>query len=418
MKGASPSTTIDIPYHECNILKKQILSICCLLFLAVHTSAVAQVLSQDSGGKSSIVYPGGTISIDVTQKSLSVDLNYLGDDSLSNNRMVWGISLKGTNKSGYAKLFQAKELVPGVSVAGTIGRIWAHDLETDKILREKRKKYVQVKEVLQKFICCYEQKINAIFKNQTAGLGDSDKRVLQSFMQKYFKGNIDTLQLHEQLSEYAQASQEKNVVSAVDYIIAAHNEYLKLLKDKEESLNDATAEVHALEEQSRYRRYWIYFNFGLDARKFKTFSAIDTTGLSSSFSYTNFKGTFCNVGINYLKGGSWLFGAALGLRKTDNFSRLEMKDFSLETTYISGNEKLKTESKSPPTKVHMRPLKCMKSIVTSCISKNSEKKTSWLGTCSIFGDHGHWTLKIQLQPTSAPERISSARQVSFRVEFI
>ena len=38
-----------------------------------------------------------------------------------------------------------------------------------------------------------------------------------------------------------------------------------------------------------------------------------------------------------------LFGAAVGLRKTDNFGSLEKKEFKLEASYTLDNQKLKTE---------------------------------------------------------------------------
>lgn len=90
-----------------------------IALFSIFSVANAQVLFQDAKGNSSIIYPGGTIGINIIESEISFSYSNFGKND--KNGIVYGFDIKGSNASGIANLFDAGKLVPKANLNGFIG---------------------------------------------------------------------------------------------------------------------------------------------------------------------------------------------------------------------------------------------------------------------------------------------------------
>ena len=110
-----------------------------LLFSLVLISNVlsAQTLAQDAEGKSSVLYQGGSIGIDITKANITFAYTNLGlapaSDVSLKSKFIWGVNASGKNNDGVTNLFEKGYFQPEASLGGFVGLKYRFDSKPPSI---------------------------------------------------------------------------------------------------------------------------------------------------------------------------------------------------------------------------------------------------------------------------------------------
>lgn len=218
--------------------------------LAIH----GQVVNQDAEGKSTIVFPGGTIGIDIGETALSfnfMNIQYTTEDGTNGNSpkgFILGVNARTENKSGIGKLFESGKVVPGSSLLVTFGYLWENKNYLDMAKWEK-----------------------------------SDQSRKNDIMSP---GNVS------------------------------------------------------------HSRYVIFTRIGASAGSFKSYTPLESSEIKDQFEKIEYSSLSIQIGANIQLGKGMLLGFAAGFQKdANNLETLKKKEFTLNTTQSSEDQKLVEEEK-------------------------------------------------------------------------
>jgi len=264
------------------------------LFVGGLNFASAQTLSQDADGKSTIVYQGANISLDLTKANLTFDFTNLGSltktlDRTWKPKLAWGINAYGKNEEGTSFLFNRGELQASAGLGGFLGLRFRIDPASGKERILNRDIYSLVK--------------NA----------DRNRLIINSLKNKK---PMDTLQINALTKE----------------IESLESEFLQ----KQDALK-------ALEEGIPRQILLFYVKGGRNATSFKL-EEVNPIGvpISKTFTTTDFYGGNLAVGANY-EVGRWLLGLEVNREFTNNFETLNKSTYILKNTEVSGVNTLESQ---------------------------------------------------------------------------
>ncbi|UCH97528.1 MAG: hypothetical protein JSV88_11935 [Candidatus Aminicenantes bacterium] len=317
-----------------------------ILVLVTALNLHAQILNQDAEGKSTIIFPGGVIGLDLGKTSLSFDYNNF--NTLKPKGIVLGIRAQAKNNSGVAKLFDTGKLTPEGSLSATVGYFSSRD--TFKNITEIRKVRKRENELkisrnnIKKDIT--QNKYKEEFEAHIEGLSDGTKDKIRALRNDHYDP-APHIKLKTELNNFKNANRAAGIEEAVDRIIAAINGRLAELTNIEIEYNKTKEKRIEMEKNVTYQRWLGYVNFGFNASSFKLYSETDSSDLSDHFEDKYFNGGFVNFGFNLQMKGDWLLGISFGYEKTNNFNILSKskKEYTLEATQTSQEQKLTSEKK-------------------------------------------------------------------------
>jgi hypothetical protein len=313
---------------------KNILFVC---LLVGTLSANSQFLTQSAEGKSAIPLPlrGAGISVDIGKTEVAFGVNNYSKvfDSVT-NQWFWGANLTGKNKKGFANLFNAGDIVPegdlllftGYSISNTQ---WiSNNYHNSKL-------YDSIKEAKQEIVT-----INASLYSLTKKSFNThkpkikDQKIADSIISQLEDTLEDNPDIRPVLEWYKKSDKELEAfISAVS-------------ADVEKIRAGIVRKTHAIRVENKKRRIkadsiffkdhhpWrltLFLQGGIRAREFKRYLGITTPDFGKSFQDTIFRGGHFGIGANFHIGNLWI-GATYSYLKTDNFSTLSGKEYTLRRT--------------------------------------------------------------------------------------
>jgi hypothetical protein len=246
--------------------------------LAIH----GQVVNQDAEGKSTIVFPGGLIGIDLGETALSFNFMNIHDGT-EDKGFLWGVTASAENKLGIGKLIESGKVVPGGSFLVTFGYHKAHESYMDmarwensseqvrweNLKKEERKKRA-IKEYLS--IEIYNKKrFSEQLLSASTVISDTDRDKLRGLIEKYWLEK----DLDKKLKDLKEKCDDNELKKVRDKIIDIINEVKPLFENieaNEKELIAITKERIEIEESVSYNRYVLFTRIGVSAGSFKSYT--------------------------------------------------------------------------------------------------------------------------------------------------
>lgn len=267
------------------------------LLVIFATPCFSQTLSQDAEGKSTILYQGGNISLDIAKENLTFAYSNhanlsLRPYTLGVPKFAWGVNAYGKNEDSKSLLFERGKFQPNVGFGGFLGLSFKLD---DNPSAEELKKV--------------EEEIEAMNKSREIVL--EQIKLLEPKRDKRSKTKLAQRKVQ--------------------------------LKTLEKAITDKDAIREKLGSKVIRKRSLIYVKGGRSATSFKREeSNLSGIPLSKSFINQDFKGGNFGIGINYER-GSWLFGLEAENEFTNNFETLTKSTYTLTNTETSGANTLESK---------------------------------------------------------------------------
>lgn len=307
--------------------------VCFISFSSVH----AQIISQDSEGESTILFPGGTLSFDIAEAAISFNYNNLNINSSQKEGLLVGLQGSGKNESGVADLFDSGRMAAGGSIAGEIGFFWSkNNFKAYEKFKEKYNKW----KALDKDIQANLEKLEIIAGQYKLLLGENP--------QHFFKENVDINAQVENSKKYLEKEitdlEQKNVALRLEKALLAED-----LKNMHKALITDGIDIDldpSIEPREYFSWHLVYAHFGVNLSSIPFYQVTDSTDMLDYFKKETFCGSFFNIGANLQFKGSWILGFTIGLEKTNNLDALKKKDYKIENYLHTSNTQQVVSEKS------------------------------------------------------------------------
>lgn len=299
-----------------------------ILFFAYCVNLYSQGLTQSADGKSTVLFKGNNISLDIGKTNLDFGFNNLFKTVGRNKCFFLGGDANAKNQSGIGEAFSKGSLSPSSQIKGFLGFSWSNssfpsiDAQEDFLLGEK-----------DKLIQTLEGKVIRIIKLNLSG---KNKELANKL--------IDTLNKNHDVLEVTAAITADNTIDSVvkkeilKKIADSQNEYMNSQKGIDASL-DTINKIYG------HTNYWqiLFFGYGgINASGFQHFVGYDTANLKKSFAKEDFQGGMGGIGLN-IQWRNLILGTTFDLTYTDNFNLLTSKDYTLKNTITSGGQTITEE---------------------------------------------------------------------------
>jgi hypothetical protein len=252
---------------------------------------MAQNMSQDAEGRTTILYNGGSIGFDIAKTNMTFTYTNPGltpESGISGSPVfMWGFGAYGKNRDGIAGIVSRGELQPEAGIGMSTGIRHRFDVKPSRLVKLNEEAETLGSE---------KAKVNREIEALT---GATDEKSLQDLSALVNRQNI------------------------LDSRISKINE-----------------ERTAINEQRVRRLGLAYLRGGINASSFRL--AIDGGGnspFSKSFAIENFTGGHIGLGVNY-ETGRWLLGLAWDHEFSNNLDELSYQTFTLTSTETAGNRTL------------------------------------------------------------------------------
>lgn len=325
--------------------KYQLIILACLL---ASQSLLAQGLTQNAEGQSSILFKGNSLSFDIGKTEIAFGMNNLDQipstkTKKANNYFIKGLSIKAGSEEGIGNLFSNGDLVPNSSLRVFAGLSFSnlvdenHNNRLDEIKKEKEK-------YQSKFEMNLIDTLLAIVEDETVIVIDSNikKRVITE-LNEHIKIRIkSTKDFRTFLSKYV--TNDATTALALREIIKRVKE---LEKEYETSKEKYDSLIELESKRSIENPYWklLLFGYGgINAMSFKRFDSISITNPAGSFIDEDQRGGHFGIGFNYQR-GRFKFGVIYDYFSTNNFNYLTKKEYTLRQTTTAGSQSLIQEKK-------------------------------------------------------------------------
>jgi hypothetical protein len=258
-------------------------------------NSIAQTLNQDAEGKSTIMYQGGNISLDVAKANITFAYSNLGllsakSDVSKKIKPVWGVNAYGKNNDGLSNIFNSGELQPEAGLGGFLGIKYRIDEKPQTLSALENQKN--------------------IFSSEKTTITNQIEALIEKTDEESIK----------KVEELKKRQKELDIE-------------IQKIQDQREKLNE-----------QRVRKLVLgYLRGGMNASSFNLVEEnADTTSLSKSFNSNDFYGGFIGIGGNY-ETGRWLLGLSLDYEFTNNFESLTQATYTLTTSETQGNKTLESK---------------------------------------------------------------------------
>ncbi|SEJ41610.1 hypothetical protein SAMN04487995_4579 [Dyadobacter koreensis] len=325
------------------------------IFLIINSISVTlgQFLTQSADGKSSIPLPlkGAGLSVDIGKTEVVFGLNNYGRvfDTTANRGFI-GINITGKNEEGLSNLFKAGDIVAEGSFLFFTGYSFSNNSSISKKYHEsvlyqniitnnaligkiQTQDYVDSVKLMisaQQNLIQNPQKRKNIVKDLKYQIDQQRSDQIQSFIENY---GVDDDELKIFMGSVKRNGKEiRNI----------YGSRIKIIQDK--NIAERSKANNTFFKDNKFWRLNVFLQGGIKARQFKRFLGVSTPDFSNSFKDTLFKGEHLGIGVNLLYRNFWI-GATYSLVKTDNFSMLTSKEYTLRRTDTLSNQTLIQEKK-------------------------------------------------------------------------
>lgn len=332
------------------------ISILTIFLLNIRIVSFSQGITQDATGKSSIVFPGTNIGLNVQETSFDFNYARFSKKTIPNpyegGHFVSGIRLQGKNTEGLANLFSEGTSSPSTSGKLVFGYTFNLIPEGFTEFKEFVEKSVGLDAKIQDFEDMYMErieklytdKIELLWKENTINIDEAEK--LKKGIKACLKLHTNEKLRDDIVNQNFGAILQPLMLSFFDNVIKTkideHIKNLKLISRKSESMEET---ISIFRQNHPIRRITVYGSLGVNTVGFKYFTKLDTNSLRKSFPDTTYIGFEGHVGINYQYGGNWLFGLALGASKISNFDSFNKIEYTSRNTQTYGGQQLVSEKK-------------------------------------------------------------------------
>ncbi len=306
-------------------------------FVLCATLSNAQGLTQNAEGKSTILFKGTAISLDIAKTDVSFGINNLVravrlSTRKDNIRPIFGIDVSAKSEEGIGGLFSKGDLIPNAKANAffgfSISNRYVSDIEEAKqnMEDELQKNSVQNALDFHSTITAAVNDMPSDYKSEKEGLLKCTNNVskFRRQLQKIDPGTDTVLE---------------SLVSGLGEIAdSLDKQYLRSDSSIRASLRDNYRKLTA----NNLRIFSMYGFGGINAISFKHFDSVNNASYAKSFTKEEFRGGNIGIGFNY-QVTEWRFGITYEYEQTHNFSALDKVDYTLETLNAAGNQSLKQE---------------------------------------------------------------------------
>lgn len=308
-----------------------------LIFISAPVISISQTISTSKGG-SSILYEGTGLSFDVSDESLKFNINNYSSSSSAlikqDNGLLYGSEVSVANSSKTGFLFQGGNYQATSKLGGTLGYYWSNRDERIEAYEKANAKLISLYKIRKKMSVAVDSlliigsvdDLDLFFVNDE--LKDFDNKAKQTYLKAYNEGikKILSPDRDQPVLDYGKAlsGYQKEITSDKKMDESKQKFLLLIVKKMKELIFDADASFAELEKQIKIHskeakakvlgNYWkatLYTIGGINAEKFKHFTAVDTADFNKSFTKEFSRGSYFGVGFNWnfpFQGGIRFFG--------------------------------------------------------------------------------------------------------------
>lgn len=320
-----------------------------ILFLVfgMSSSVIAQTVNQDSEGNSSIVWPGGNFSFDVSEELIK--FNYYSPFNNAKGTL-YGIDIQGKNNSGIANLFEENEFAPEAKISFLIG---THNSESrmgkqGNLLAiynyEKSKYEILTDRSLEKFKITFNNKAG-ILKGSFNASPSAKEELVESLIKK-LKNTLSQRSV-EEIKAFLEAILQKNDLSGAlktnveNFVNALSadtelNNYGRYKKELEKIVAKKTA--LSLKQGVYSIKRVRYVRGGIHVQEFKHDRGTEFTTFDTRFTDEKYAAPFIETGYSRRKGDQF-WGINIGIDGLNNFSELNKTAYTItsDTSLVEGS---------------------------------------------------------------------------------
>jgi len=320
-------------------MRKLLFVATCLLCIQLPR-AYAQIINQDASGKSSIVTPGTSINLNITQTQIQgTHYGLFGKDKSG----MYGIDLSANNSTGIGQLFDNGKFSPGGSIAGLIGKRWIKilDAATDRLhYQEVLKKLTDAQNALGlAYIREVERDVTA------SGLSAPDQNTVRVELEDLDESGLENLKqsltgYKSSITDAAKVAQITSVVTLLTTFVDQQQAYIQTIQDQLNILPKIT-----IPRLLRNQTTIAYFRGGYSASQFTYDLGATFQDYNKRFQDTTGKTLFLEIGVSHQFKKNFL-GANLGYSHQDNMTALTSADYSYsyQDTTVSSGKLTKTKA--------------------------------------------------------------------------
>lgn len=306
-----------------------------LFFISAYT--FGQGLTQDAEGKSTLLFRGNNISLDIAKTNLNLGFNNVDKAIAETSHHILGVDISGKSEEGISNLFSKGKLVP--TARGSLYAGWSFsngilpNIEASRLLVAKKKVKVEID-----FEKSFYLDMPLFIKFHT----NDNIKLLRDELLTSISGKEPILDFKKKLGKKESDSDEMK--TAKDNIT---KELEKLEDKRDEKLKHLNDEWDKIEKMNTNTKYWqvMVFGFGsINASEFKRFTAFNETDFNKSFSDEYFRGGSGGIGVN-AQWGNILLGLTYNYSATNNFNLLTKKEYTIRNTQTSGSQNVIEEKK-------------------------------------------------------------------------
>ena len=307
--------------------------------------AASQVLNQDAEGKSSLIWSGGTIGVNVPDGVLK--FNYFSSTN-KNKGLLWGVDLQGENSSGIAVLFSEKEFSPKTAVSGLIGGYLSPIIYSNSTNKKEVEKDERTKISLQKKKDSLSSICDIIYSRlKEKWFFSLDREIRTRLIKDFNPIRITPEKMIENrdsiIQQYKKEDQFQNIKTNLNLLAddLEKNDTIKTFIETIKKNDENAKELNILLQKSVKSTCKIkyYFRAGLNVQEFKYDYGKDSTSIATRFADTVFLGPYGEIGASTRLGNCYL-GIAFGYSKINNFLKLTKSNYkfsSKDTTIHDGS---------------------------------------------------------------------------------
>lgn len=314
-----------------------------LILLFIYTfylqDGEAQGITKTAKGEGTVLFKGNSIALDIGETEASFGFNNLQQSLGKDKKLIWGANVKAKNESGIAGLFSRGNFVPASTLNLFAGYSISNGLPKG-VNASYKKAITRYENYIVEADVSFTARIKSTLQTEVSDetLGELRyelfKKLEASRTQEAFINYVAGLKPEREPEKAAVKSLVEKLKKILENFKAELNTYERAISSIEVKLDTSSV-------------YWqaMFFGFGgISASEFKYFKGIDTLVLSNSFTDQYFRGGHFGVGANF-QYGRFMIGATYNYRKTNNFTLLSDKDYTLRLANTVNNQTLIQEKK-------------------------------------------------------------------------
>lgn len=313
--------------------------------------SLAQFISEDASGESSIVYPGGGIKINITDGEIAANLFH----QFKNKQSFIGVDVNGQNNDNIARIFDSGYVSSGN--ANLVGGITLNSLSNDlKGTYEDLKDPLDI--VNKKYRTEYFKEIKKKFDLIKNIGSETNDYILNKIIEEIIDNNVprgDTVKIINLIEEFKSTkTTDKNAIKVKEKI----KEFETVFKSKYSNLNKERDSLTIAKKLARIELetstnssvfYRPYFSFGFEGLEFDQYNPSETV-FENRFPSIKNVGITGKLGLN-IEYKSFLVGFNYAYKQTSNFGIFSPQEFTIVATQNQISDIGTTELRTTQSKV-------------------------------------------------------------------